>query len=92
MGSRVFINSDSRKQLPFLRPDEPVPFWKIIKNVIGQDLTKVSLPVILNEPLSALQRFSEIVIQGHDLFVIAAKTDDPVRRMAYAAAGLAQTF
>ena len=52
--SVVLFNKGSRKQLPHLVLDEPVAFWKIIKNVIGQDLTKVSLPVILNEPACAL--------------------------------------
>ena len=34
--------------------DEPVPIWKIIKKLIGQNLTRVSLPIIMNEPISAL--------------------------------------
>jgi hypothetical protein len=35
MGSRIFLDIDSRKQLPCLRPDEPVALWKILKNFIG---------------------------------------------------------
>jgi len=34
-GSRVFVDKDSRKALPFLTPDEMPPVWKIIKGVIG---------------------------------------------------------
>lgn len=33
--SVVLFNKNSRKQLPHLVLDEPVAFWKIIKNVIG---------------------------------------------------------
>ena len=55
---------DSRTELPIKKLDVPVPFWKIISKFIGQDLTRVSLPVILNEPLTALQRFSESFLIG----------------------------
>jgi len=48
------VNVDSRKELPLLKPEEPIVVWKILKNFIGQDLTKVSMPVILNEPLSGI--------------------------------------
>jgi hypothetical protein len=34
-GSKVFVHENSRMQLPFLRPDEPVPFFRILKNLIG---------------------------------------------------------
>ncbi len=43
------------------------------------------MPVVLNEPLSALQRFSEDLEYAH-LLDIAATTDDPALRMAYVAA------
>jgi hypothetical protein len=33
--SVVLFNEKSRKTLPHLVLDEPVAFWKIIKNVIG---------------------------------------------------------
>ena len=57
MGSEIFTivkgNHPSRIKLPFLRtPNEVVPVWSIISKFIGQDLTKISLPVILSEPLS----------------------------------------
>ena len=56
LGSRVLVEKDSRTELPFKKPDEPYPAWKVLKKFIGQDLTKVSMPVFMNEPLSALQR------------------------------------
>ncbi|KXS21385.1 hypothetical protein M427DRAFT_51603 [Gonapodya prolifera JEL478] len=50
-----------RKRLP-LDPTKPKPtlnVWSFIKSAIGKDLTKVTLPVFFNEPLSLLQRLSE---------------------------------
>lgn len=55
MGSTILLDYNVRDQLPFKKPDEPPNLWKILKKFIGQDITKVSLPVILNEPLSAAQ-------------------------------------
>lgn len=57
---------NARTELPFKKPDEPVPLWKIISKFIGQDLTRVSMPVIMNEPMSGLQRGSEMLIDAED--------------------------
>jgi len=69
-------------------PDEPVDFWAILKTLIGKDITKVSLPVILNEPLCALQRFAECFTGAHEQFEQAATCDDPIKRMALVVAGI----
>ena len=47
---------------------------------IGKDLSRVSMPVSLNEPLSALQRLCEEV-QYCELLDQAAHLDDPCDRM-----------
>ena len=49
-GLKAFMTMDNRDKLPFQRPAETPPFWKIISKFIGKDLTRVSLPVFLNEP------------------------------------------
>ena len=36
-----------------------ISIWGILKSAIGKDLTKITLPATVNEPLSALQRLSE---------------------------------
>jgi hypothetical protein len=77
------VDANSRKQLPFLSPDVPAPVWKIIRGLIGQDLTRVSMPVIMNEPLSALQRMAEIFISGGPWFSKAAECDDSLLRIVY---------
>ena len=53
--------STMRKQLP-LDPNAPKPslaVWSFLRSAIGKDLTKVTLPVFFNEPLSMLQRMCE---------------------------------
>lgn len=43
-----------------MRPrNEKIDYWSVVGKFIGQDLTKISLPVCLSEPLSALQRSCE---------------------------------
>ncbi|KAG0005445.1 hypothetical protein BGZ79_004669 [Entomortierella chlamydospora] len=50
-----------RERLPTkqtsLRPD--VSLWAILKNSVGKDLSKITLPVYFNEPTSMLQRMAE---------------------------------
>lgn len=46
-----------RTTLPYLRPPKlKFSIWSIIKNAIGKDLTKFSVPVYFNEPISMLQK------------------------------------
>ncbi|XP_077411620.1 oxysterol-binding protein-related protein 6-like isoform X2 [Vanacampus margaritifer] len=56
----------------------------ILYNNIGKDLSRVSMPVALNEPLSLLQRVSE-ELEYSELLDIANHTDDPYERMVYVA-------
>lgn len=47
-----------------LDPTKPKPSlnaWSFVKSAIGKDLSKVTLPVFFNEPLSMLQRMCEDV-------------------------------
>ncbi|XP_051728797.1 oxysterol-binding protein-related protein 7-like isoform X8 [Ctenopharyngodon idella] len=57
----------------------------ILYNNIGKDLSRVSMPVALNEPLSLLQRVSE-ELEYSELLDIANHIDDPYKRMVYVAA------
>lgn len=50
-----------RTQLPYLKdPSQKVSYIKILKDMVGKDLTKISLPVILNEPIGFLQKNTEL--------------------------------
>lgn len=70
-----------RKKLPvpmFSRNDFSI--WSVLKNCIGKELSKITMPVIFNEPLSFLQRMVEYM-EYADLLRIASEQTDPVDRM-----------
>lgn len=54
--------------------------WNILRNNIGKDLSKVSMPVQLNEPLNTLQRLCE-ELEYSSLLDRASRTADPCERM-----------
>ncbi|XP_035391740.1 oxysterol-binding protein-related protein 6 isoform X4 [Electrophorus electricus] len=62
-----------------------VNLWNILKNNIGKDLSKVAMPVELNEPLNTLQHMCE-ELEYTELLDKAAETEDPYERMALVAA------
>ncbi|KAH8272849.1 hypothetical protein KR018_004387, partial [Drosophila ironensis] len=62
-----------------------VSIWAILKNCIGKDLSKITMPVMLNEPLSFLQRLCEYM-EYAQLLEEAAHQDNPADRMKYVAA------
>ncbi|XP_059812383.1 oxysterol-binding protein-related protein 6-like isoform X2 [Hypanus sabinus] len=63
-----------------------VSLWNILKNNIGKDLSKVSMPVQLNEPpLNTLQRLCE-ELEFTELLDTASRTVNPFERMVYIAA------
>lgn len=50
-----FDKIDGRENLPVLLPEGyKVGIWQILKSAIGKDITKISMPVELNEPISFL--------------------------------------
>ena len=60
-----------RTTLPYLRPPKlKFSIWSIIKNAIGKDLTKFSVPVYFNEPISMLQKGGE-AMEYEDLLIKA---------------------
>lgn len=67
--------------LPAPCPDTGnINLWNILRNNIGKDLSKVSMPVELNEPLNTLQRMCE-ELEYSELLDKAAETEDPFERM-----------
>ncbi|XP_072535519.1 oxysterol-binding protein-related protein 3 isoform X2 [Salminus brasiliensis] len=61
-----------------------ISLWNILRNNIGKDLSKVAMPVQLNEPLNTLQRLCE-ELEYSELLDRAAQTQDPFERMVYIA-------
>jgi hypothetical protein len=72
------------------KPNVKISIWKILKDSVGKDLSKLAVPVYFNEPISMLQKVSE-VMEYESLVMKAAKEKDPAIRMLYIAAfGVAQ--
>jgi len=80
------ICSQYRTSLPkpmFSRNDFSI--WSILKQCIGKELSKMTMPVIFNEPLSLLQRMAEYMEYAY-LLQKAGSATDPVERMQYVCA------
>ena len=75
-----------------LKPIDNVPIWKIISKFIGKDLTRISLPVTLNEPMTGLQRVAESLLSVENLFEKAANFEDPVKRICWVGVALCAAF
>eukprot|EP00898_Chlorokybus_atmophyticus_P004881 jgi/Chlat1/5394/Chrsp35S05306 len=72
-----------RLRLPYMAGSPPkASIWSALKDCIGKDLTKISLPVTFNEPLTLLQRSMED-LEYHWLLDAAAQEDDPIQRLVY---------
>jgi hypothetical protein len=58
-------NTGRRVKLPAMEADTSgVNLWNLLCRNIGKDLSKISMPVTLNEPLSMLQRLCEELVMG----------------------------
>ena len=56
----VIKHVTKRTKLPVKQPDKNNSnLWSFLKQCIGKELTKISMPVQWNEPISLLQRVSE---------------------------------
>ncbi|XP_037549045.1 oxysterol-binding protein-related protein 3 [Nematolebias whitei] len=82
--SSVVTLTHRRSVLPCPCPSNNVSLWNILRNNIGKDLSKVAMPVQLNEPLNTLQRLCE-ELEYSDLLDAANQTQDPYQRMVYVA-------
>ncbi|KAG9267837.1 oxysterol-binding protein-related protein 6-like [Astyanax mexicanus] len=81
---RVPQNTGRRTTLPAVCPDNShVGLMAILYNNIGKDLSRVSMPAALNEPINLLQRLCEELEYSE---LLANRTDDPYQRMVYIAA------
>lgn len=78
--------SKHRTSLPapmFSRNDFSI--WSILRNCIGMELSKITMPVIFNEPLSFLQRLTEYMEHTY-LIQQANAAQDSIERMKCVAA------
>ncbi|KAF7489466.1 Oxysterol-binding protein-related protein 6 [Sarcoptes scabiei] len=74
-----------RNKLPGVQPSNDISLWSLLYKNIGKDLSKISMPVTINEPLNLLQRLCE-ELEYCELLEMAASMDDPLQRMLMVAA------
>ncbi|OAX31816.1 hypothetical protein K503DRAFT_870474 [Rhizopogon vinicolor AM-OR11-026] len=75
-----------RARLPIGSDNRPsTSLWSVLKHSIGKDLTRISFPVMFNEPTSMLQRMAEDM-EFSECLDVAAREQDPHRRIAFVAA------
>ena len=80
-----------RDKLPAPKDSSKKQSWfKIMKDAIGKDISKFSVPVTFNEPLSMLQKVSEIMEYEQTLVEANLETDALVRLMKVTAFGISQ--
>lgn len=76
----------SRRQLPAMRdPKKKVNVWSILKENIGKDLSKMSMPVYAKEPITLLEKMAEFLEYRH-LLRKANREPDALLRLANIAA------
>lgn len=79
--SRTLGSTGHRTKLPAVCPDNShVGLISILYNNIGKDLSRISMPAALNEPVNLLQRLCE-ELEYSELLDTANHTDDPYQRM-----------
>uniref|UniRef100_A0A8C1AKR4 Oxysterol-binding protein n=1 Tax=Cyprinus carpio carpio TaxID=630221 RepID=A0A8C1AKR4_CYPCA len=76
------MSQDDRPPM-FSRNDFSI--WSILRKCIGMELSKITMPVIFNEPLSFLQRLTEYM-EHTNLIHQANASDDSIERMKCVAA------
>ena len=78
------ILTGRRRELPIVKT-ETVNLWNLLYKNIGKDLSKISMPVTLNEPLSTLQKLCEELEYSH-LVDKAVSALTPLERISLVAA------
>lgn len=77
--------ANRREKLPFPRDRNSYSLWSLLKNLVGKDVTKIALPVHLNEPLSFTQRLVED-LEYFELAHRAAAANGVSKRLGWLAA------
>lgn len=78
----IKIITRQRRKTIMPRAAHSLNLWNLIKNFVGQDLSRIPMPVNFNEPLSMIQRFAE-GMEYYSLLDKAATVSDPCEQMLY---------
>jgi len=76
-----------RVQLPVLRNCYvgPSMMWKVLKDLIGKNITTFSLPVFVNEPITTLMKGAEMMPLINEYMMKACQEEDSLKRMVWMA-------
>ena len=70
----------SRTQLPFLtRPNPTLNVWSFLRHNIGKDLSRITMPIAFNEPITMLQRSAQFLEFEQVLRRANQETDEGLR-------------
>ncbi|CDW74380.1 oxysterol-binding protein [Stylonychia lemnae] len=71
----------TRTVLPFFKdPKNKISVWTILKDSIGKDITKLSVPVYFNDPVNILQKCCNSQ-EYHEMLELAIAEPDPIKRL-----------
>lgn len=91
--SYVGYEDSPRTKLAMDVDDRPkVSLWGVLKNLIGKDMTRMTLPVSFNECTNLLMRSAEDMEYTDLLDTAASFVNDPGARMVYIAAYAASSY
>ncbi|KAI1716524.1 oxysterol-binding protein domain-containing protein [Ditylenchus destructor] len=83
----------SRDTLPSpMISKESMTLWSIIKNSIGKDLSRLTVPIQFNEPLSFIQRLAEYMEQSNLIDKALECDNDSTKRIEFIGAFAASTL
>lgn len=74
-----------RTVMPVARTEVKVNVWALLKDNIGKDLSRITMPIYLNDPMSMLQKAAEI-LEFVEFYRVANKCPDEYLRMAHVVA------
>lgn len=63
----IVEGSQRRKKMPAARIEVKLDVWGLLKNNVGKDLSRIAMPISLNDPISMLQKPAEMVEFCHFL-------------------------
>ena len=72
-----------RKSLPYHRTNPSFSIWSMLKNAIGKDLTRITFPAYINEPLCMTQRVCENFQYADLLNNAVTHHSNPYLQLAY---------
>lgn len=81
-----------RAALPFDKPKGvSIPIMKILKDAVGKDISRITIPVSFSEPINMLQRMVEDFEYG-EILLRAVEEPDPHMRLLYISAFAASSY